>query len=137
MIPFNFPYKRSEHVELFDVYTGQTVVPNGTTASLASARVASQVKRGFITALGLASEDNTSAQFASLVFQIRVNGVADRYYQNIVGQLSPYFEPRPIAPIMLRSGDLFDVFVANNDVAGHIVSARLMGFYDFVIGPTG
>jgi hypothetical protein len=128
MIPINFAYPRSGNVEQFDYYASLSIAP-GVTSDVFRQVVSSNFKRGFITAFGHGIDDPTA--FLLSVFSIRVNDVADRYYQNIQDQLAPFSEPREIAPILVRPGDVLSVRVTNNNVASKLYAARIRGFFDF------
>jgi hypothetical protein len=127
-IPINFSYERSGNVELFDYYASANVA-NGITASIVNQRVPSSFKRGFITVYGHGIDDPSA--FLTSIFRIRVNGVADRYYQSIQDQLAPFGEPREIAPILIRPNDLIELDVTNNGAVSRLYATRIRGFFDY------
>jgi len=130
MIPSNyFPFDRNAKIELFDFFGGATVLA-ATTGTAVSVRLPGNFKRGFVTVLGLSIQDDQTS-FIDSLFAIRVNGVPDRNYQNIIGQLGLISDPHAIIPIIVRPNDVLDVFVTNNGAFGHFYIARLMGFYDY------
>jgi len=130
-IPITFPYPRSANVELFDYYASLTIA-NGTSTSIFSQQLPTLFKRGFITYAGFGIDNPTA--FNGSIWQIRVNSVADRYYQSIQDQLGSFDDPKEIAPILVRPGDLISVYVTNTTGASHLYAGRLRGFFDFAYG---
>jgi hypothetical protein len=130
-IPINFSYARTGNVELFDHYASLSVATT-VTASIVTVRVPASVSRGFITLYGHGIDDPSA--FVTSVFRIKVNGVPDRFYQNIQDQLAPFGEPREIAPILVRPNDLIELEVTNNGGVSKLYAARIRGFYDYAYG---
>ena len=127
-IPINFAFERSANVELFDYYASLSIATTAT-GIIVSFRVPTQVKRGFLTVYGHGIDDPSA--FVLSVFRIKVNGIADKFYQNIQDQLAPFGEPREIAPILIRPGDLIELEATNNNALTKLYAARVRGFYDF------
>jgi len=128
MIPINFAYARSGNVEQFDYFASLSIA-NGVTIDVFRQIVPASFKRGFITAFGMGIDDPSA--FITTIFSIRVNDIADRYYQNIQDQLAPFSEPREIAPILIQPNDVLSVRVTNNGAVPKLYAARLRGFFDF------
>jgi len=128
MIPINFAYERSANVEQFDYFASLVIIP-AATSDIFRVTLPASFRRGFITALGIGIDDPTA--FQTSVFSVRVNDIADRYYQNIQDQLAPFNEPREIAPILVKPTDIVSVRGINNGAANRLYAARIRGFFDF------
>jgi hypothetical protein len=127
-VPLNFPYERTGNIQLFDYYQS-TSIANGATGDCMSARLPSNFRRGFITFLGIGIDDPSA--FALSTFQIKVNGIADKFYQQIQDQLSGFDDPKEIAPILVRPNDLIAIGVTNGNATAKLYAGRLKGFFDF------
>lgn len=128
-IPVNFPFKHGPAPELFDFYGSVTVNAGVQNANVISWTVPSQVKQGYLTQLGHDIDDVTA--WANTVWTITVNGVPARYYAIIQDQLAEFVDPKDLAPIVIRGGDVVAVIVDNNTANPRLYGARLKGFYDY------
>lgn len=131
MIPSNFPYARSANVEAFDFYGSSNIV-NAASGDIFSQQLRVGFRQGYLTRFGHGIDDPSA--FVGSVFSIRINGIADHYYENIQDQLATFKEPLEIAPILIRPGDRISVFVVNNNAASKLYAARLQGFFDYAVG---
>jgi hypothetical protein len=125
-IPVNFPYPRSGNIVLFDKYGSISLT---TLTSGVAIEFQAQQAGGWITLFGFGIDDVTA--FALSIFQITINGVADLNYFNIQDQLAEFKDPKAIAPIKIKIGDIVAVKVFNNTAATRLYGGRLLGFYDY------
>jgi len=133
MIPANFVFERSKHLETFDFFA-RTTIAAGLTLPAVSGLIPKNCQRGFITLFGIEVElvaTYPNPVLDTALSSIRVNGFPDRFYQNINGQLGKWYDPTEIMPIPVKPGDTIDVLITNGDVAPHLYSARLCGFVDY------
>jgi hypothetical protein len=128
MIPNNFPFPHSGQIEIFDYFESATIA-NGATGVLINRKISEQVKKAWITQLGLGI-DNPAA-FQTTVWQVRVSTAPNFYYADIRDELGPFDDPRDIAPIPLFGGQTIDIFVTNNGAAPRLYAGRLRGFLDY------
>ena len=128
-IPINFPYLRGKTVNLFDYFASITIGANSTGVPI-TFTIPQQSQVSYLTLFGQGI-DNANA-WITTVWQIRVNGTPQQYYDKIQDQLAEFVDPKEIAPVTCRSGDVVDVFVQNNDgAAAHLFGARLRGFHNY------
>lgn len=128
MIPSDFPYKKSGHVEMLDKFASASVL-NGATGNALTFTVEARCHHAYLTAIGLGIDSPTA--FATSVFRVKVNGSPDRNYQSIQDELAAFNDPRPIAPIKLKPNDIVTIECTNSSGATRLYAGRLKGFLDY------